>query len=207
MSPRRRRARAAVTAPPLMAAVQAPRRRFGLRWRRSLMFRVVVTTLLIGFGTVALLSAYVNSQIRDGLVDKRVDRVLQQSAQDAATAQQDIDASAAENPNDLTDLVLDLVGKLNVLGGEDRVTVLLRTPDNTSGVFIQTQAPDQSYVDIISDDMRAAVESGTTQPWQFVELPDGTPGVVVGESLTSGRPARGSSTSSTRSRTSSRRSR
>ena len=51
-----------------MAAVQAPRRRFGLRWRRSLMFRVVVTTLLIGFGTVALLGAYVNSQIRDGLV-------------------------------------------------------------------------------------------------------------------------------------------
>jgi two-component system sensor histidine kinase MtrB len=147
------------------------------------MFRVVVTTLLIGFGAVALLGAYVNSQIRDGLVDTRIDRILQQSAQDAATAQQDIDASAAENPGALNTLVIDLVGKLNVLGGDDRVTVLLRSPDNTSGVPITSQAPGQAYVDLITPAMHEAVESGTTQPWQFVELPDGSPGIVVGGEL------------------------
>jgi len=166
-----------------MAAVEAPRRRFAFTWRRSLMFRVVVTTLLIGFGTVALLGAYVNSQIRDGLVDTRIDRVLQQSAQDSATAQQDIDASTAENPQDLNQLVVDVVGKLNVLGGEARATVLVRSPANTSSLPVSGSVPNQQLLDTITPEMREAVASGAPQSWQFVQLPDGTPGVIVGGPL------------------------
>lgn len=147
------------------------------------MFRVVVTTLVIGLGTVALLGAYVTSQIRDGLVETRVDRILQQSAQDVASAQADIDASPTESPAELTQLVNDIVNKFSVAGGDDRATVLLRSPSNTSEVPISTQAPGQEYIDVITDDMREAVQDGTTQPWQFVQLPDGTPGVTVGSTL------------------------
>jgi len=147
------------------------------------MFRVVVTTLVIGFGTVALLGAYVTSQIRDGLVNTRVDRILQQSAQDTATVQEDIDASPAESPGQLAKLVSDIVDKLNVLGGEDRATVLLQSPDNSSNLPIANLAPNQALVKVITPDMRDSVEEGVVQSWQFVELPDGTPGATVGSKL------------------------
>ena len=165
------------------AVAAAPPRRLAGRWRRSLLFRVVATTLVIGFGTVALLGAYVTTQIRDGLVDKRVDSVLGQAAQDADTAQTDVDASPAEIGNDLQSLVNDLLAKLRVLGGGNREVVLLPSPSNTSGVPLTTNVANQELVDVISPEMRAAVENGTTQPWQFVKLPDGSPGVVVGAPL------------------------
>jgi two-component system sensor histidine kinase MtrB len=144
---------------------------------------VVATTLVIGFGAVALLGAYVTTQIRDGLVDTRVDRILGQSAQDADTAQADIDASPAENPGELQDLVNALVDKLRVLGGGDREVVLIRSPSNTSDVPITTNVSNLDLVGVLSKDMRSAIADGTEQPWQFVELPDGAPAVVVGAPL------------------------
>jgi len=165
------------------AAAAAPPRRLAGRWRRSLLFRVVATTLVIGFGTVALLGAYVTTQIRDGLVDKRVDSVLGQAAQDAATAQTDVDASPAEIGNDLQSLVIDVLAKQRVLGGGNREVVLLPSPNNKSGVLLTTNVANQQLVDVISPEMQEAVENGTTQPWQFVQLPDGSPGVVVGAPL------------------------
>jgi len=165
------------------AVATAPPRRLAGRWRRSLLFRVVATTLVIGFGTVALLGAYVTTQIRDGLVDKRVDSVLGQTAQDADTAQTDIDASPAENADELQSLVNDLLAKLRVLGGGNREVVMLPSPINTSGVPLLTNVANLALVDVVTPEMRKAVEDGTTQPWQFVQLPDGSPGVVVGAPL------------------------
>jgi len=164
------------------AAAAAPQR-LAWRWRRSLLFRVVATTLVIGFGAVALLGAYVTTQIRDGLVDTRVDRILGQSAQDADTAQADIDASPAENPGELQDLVNALVDKLRLLGGGDREVVLIRSPSNTSDVPIITNVSNLALVEVLTPDMREAIADGTKQPWQFVKLPDGSPAVVVGASL------------------------
>lgn len=164
------------------AAAAAPSRRLAGQWRRSLLFRVGATTLLIGLGTVALLGAYVNTQIRDGLVETRVDRILQQSAQDASTAQDDINASPAENLNDLQQLTDDVTDKLRVLGGDDRKLVLLQSPSNNTGVPITTGG-NPELVGIISDDMLESVASGTPQSWQFVQMPDGTPAVVVASTL------------------------
>ncbi len=164
-------------------AAATPSKRFAWRWRRSLLFRVVVTTLVIGLGTVALLGAYVNTEIRDGLVDARVDRALQQSANDVATAQKDIDASTAENPGDLQTLVRDVATKLGVLGGDSRRVVILQSPGNTSPLPVTAGAFNPSLVSVVTDDMRTAVEEGLTQPYQFVELPAGEPGLVVGSPI------------------------
>ena len=164
-------------------AAATPSKRFAWRWRRSLLFRVVVTTLVIGLGTVALLSAYVNTEIRDGLVDARVDRALQQSANDVATAQKDIDASTAENPGDLQTLVRDVATKLGVLGGDARRVVILQSPSNTSPLPVTAGAFNPSLVAVVTDEMRQAVADGVTQPYQFVELPGGEPGLVVGSPI------------------------
>ena len=107
-------------------------------------------------GTVALLSAYVNTEIRDGLVDARVDRALQQSANDVATAQKDIDASTAENPGDLQTLVRDVATKLGVLGGDARRVVILQSPSNTSPLPVTAGAFNPSLVAVVTDEMRQA---------------------------------------------------
>ena len=164
-------------------AAAVPTQRLAGRWRRSLRFRVVASTLVIGLGTVALLGAYVTTQIRDGLVDTRVDRILSQSAQDVDTARTDVEASPAENTNDLQQLVNDLFVKLQGQGGGDRGVVFLQSPANTSGVPIAPPSTTLAIRDAVSAAMRDSVEGGVAQSWQFVALPDGTPGVVVGTSL------------------------
>ncbi|GIG55401.1 two-component sensor histidine kinase [Demequina activiva] len=166
------------------AAVVAPLRTAVRRWTRSMSLRVVVSTLVVGIGTVVLLGAYVTTDIRDGLVDDRVETVLAESARDAATAQERADTSTAANPADLQQFVYDLQLELRALGGQSRGLVMLRSPDNTSAVPLTIGESTTDLRFVVSAAMREAVEEGVTQPWQFVSLP-GTddPGVVVGSPL------------------------
>ncbi len=146
--------------------------------------RVVVSTLVVGIGTVALLGAYVSTAVRDGLVDERVESVLAESARDAATAQERADTTTAANPADLQRFVYDLITELSGLGGESRGLVMVRSPDNTSTVPLTVGESTTGLRTVITTDMREAVRDGVPQPWQFVELPtSGDPGVVVGSQL------------------------
>ena len=161
---------------PLQAALQ--------RWTRSMSLRVVVSTLVVGIGTVMLLGAYVTTDIRDGLVEERVDRVLAESARDATIAQAAADATTASNPDDLQLFVDDLQRELRSLGGESRGLVVLRSPDNTSPVPLIIGESTEGLRAIVSTDMRDAVSDGVPQPWQHVGFADtGDPGVVVGSPL------------------------
>lgn len=146
------------------------------------MLRLVVTTLVVGLGAVAVLGAYLTSEIRDGLVETRVDRILVEGARDSAAAQAQMNASTAETPGELQTLVYDTTDALQVLGGDSRGLVLLPGPNNTSNLVLSTLT--STPASVVSPQMRAAVEEGSAQPWQFVELTaTGVPGVVVGSSL------------------------
>jgi two-component system sensor histidine kinase MtrB len=147
-----------------------------------MMLRLVVTTLVVGLGAVALIGAYLTTEIRDGLVETRVERILAESARDAAAAQAQMNASTAETPGELQQLVYDTVDALQVLGGESRRLVLLPDPSNTSNIVLSTLISTPPAA--VSLEMRAAVEAGSAQPWQFVALSlADVPGVVVGSSL------------------------
>ncbi|WP_062302756.1 MtrAB system histidine kinase MtrB [Demequina subtropica] len=160
-------------------------RRVWRRFRGSLLLRVVASTTVVGLGAVIVIGAMVSTQIRDGLVETRVDRILDESARDAASAQEQVDTSTAETPGDLQQLAIDLVDGLGALGGSSRGLVLLRDPSNSSGVLLSTPVTDASLVDVISPEMREAVQSGQAQSWQHIALPDtGDPGVVVGVPFT-----------------------
>ncbi|WP_062463506.1 MtrAB system histidine kinase MtrB [Demequina soli] len=160
-------------------------RRVWRRFRGSILLRVVATTTVLGLGALLLIGYVISTQIRDGLVETRVDRILSESARDAAGAQENVDASTAESPGDLQQLVNDLVDGLGTVGGSSRGIVLLRDPSNSSGVLLTTPVTDPELVSIITPEMRAAVEGGAAQSWQYVAMPDtGDPGVVVGVPVT-----------------------
>jgi len=164
----------------LLAPVQTMWR----RWTRSMLLRVITSTLVVGLAAVAVLGAYVTTQIRDGLVERRVERILVESARDVDSTQQTFDASTAETPGELQQLVIDQVAALSKLGGESRDLLLVRAPGNDSDVFL-TPSGERELLSIITPDLRAAVATGESQYWQPAAEPDGGgPAVVVGASLT-----------------------
>jgi len=147
-----------------------------------MLLRLVVTTLVVGVSAVVFLGLYLTSEIRDGLVDTRVDRILAESARDSAAAQAQMNASTAETPGELQQLVYDTLDALQVLGGESRGLVLLPDPDNSSNAVLNTGT--SSPASAVSPAMRAAVQEGSAQPWQFATISQtDEPGVVVGSLL------------------------
>lgn len=164
-------------------ALTAPIRRAWRWWTRSLSLRVVSSTLVVGLSAVAFLGAYVTAEIRDGLVDKRVERILAESARDVASAQARVEVSTAETHGDLQQLVNDVLESLGLVGGDSRGMVLLPDPSNDSDVPILTGTSDQALLSIISADLRGAVEPQGGQFWQAGELPSGAPAVIVGAPL------------------------
>ena len=162
----------------------APLRSVWLRWSHSMMLRVITSTLVVGLAAVALLGALVTTQIRDGLVERRVERILAESALDLQSTQQVIEASTAETPGELQQLVTDQMEALSQSGGESRRLVLLKARGNDSDVFL-TPFGDSSLVPVISTELRDSIEPDGGQFWQFVSLPDdGDPAAVVGAPLT-----------------------
>lgn len=161
----------------------APVRSMWLRWTRSMLLRVVTSTLVVGLVAVAALGAYVTTQIRDGLVDKRVEGILSESASDVAGTQATIEASTAETPGDLQQLINDQLAALQ-LGGKGRDWVLLRAPGNASDIFLTLKGSDPPLRQVISPELRASIVPGGSQYWQFVAKPgSGDPAVVVGAPL------------------------
>jgi len=161
----------------------APVQNLWRRWTRSMLVRVITSTLVVGLAAVAILGASTTTQIRDGLVEKRVERILEESARDVESTQQTFDASTAETPGELQQLVNDQVGALSKLGGESRDLVLVRAPANDSDVFL-TPSGKQELLSIITPDLRGAVATEASQYWQFAAEPDGGgPAVVVGAPL------------------------
>lgn len=162
----------------------APVQNLWRRWTRSMLLRVITSTLVVGLAAVAVLGAYVTTQIRDGLVEKRVERILVESARDIDSTQQVFDASTAETPGELQQLVFDQGEALSKLGGESRSEVLLRAPTNDSDVFL-TPFGEQRLLPLITPALREAVTEESSQYWQPAELPSGGgPAVVVGAPLT-----------------------
>ncbi len=166
--------------------VRAPVRNLWVRWTRSMLLRVVTSTLVVGLVAVAGLGAYVTTEIRDGLVDKRVEGILSQSASDVASTQATIEASTADTPGDLQGLMNDQLASVQ-LGAVDRGLVLLQAPGNTSPVFLTpfgSKQPGPPLDTVISRSLRESIVPDGSQFWQFVAMPGtGMPAVAVGAPL------------------------
>ncbi len=172
-----------LTSRAIVMMLRAPVRTLWRRWTRSMLLRVVTSTLVVGLVAVAALGAYVTTQIRDGLVDKRVEKILSESARDVADTQATFDASTAETPGDLQQLVNDKLKALQ-LGAEGRDLVMVRARGNGSDFALTPSVSDPALLPVISPDLRSSIVSGGSVYWKFAADPrTGVPVVVLGAPL------------------------
>ncbi len=190
-----------MTRPSLRALVLRSRTRRLVRrglasFRSSLQVRVISSTLALGLLAVLVLGGYLSGQIRNGLLEQRMDEILQESSRVARQAQATMDASTAQTGVEVQELFRAVLSGVQASGPGSREVFLLQPEGSTQPVLVNDLATDGSLRPLISTPLRAATLAGDgTQHWQSVGIPKGdarvavsegeaVPGVVVGSAVT-----------------------
>ncbi|WP_277452325.1 MtrAB system histidine kinase MtrB [Janibacter sp. DB-40] len=190
-------------APPRNHAVaRAVRAAVGL-WRRSLRFRVVTSTLILGLVVVSIISLTMYRSIADGLVDDRVDFAEAQSHQLADRAQSYFNNTDVE-PGELDVSTSDFVSRTLAppSGDDSRYVILTPSTENESSTISTVAYPQGVGLDQVPAALRQAVAAdparqqtmtielersdvdGSTEPITGVPIDtDSVPAVVVGSQI------------------------
>lgn len=156
-------------------------RLIGRPFRRSVQLRLLATAIGISVISLALLTVYLSVAMRDGLVDRRVEEILSESARSLSQTQTTVNSSTASSSSGVQQTLNDLLPALQSGGTSGREVFLLRSATNTSSVRVLDLSTAPDAEGIISDALRQAVaQEPQQQHWQSVRLESGEPGVVVG---------------------------
>src|SRR6185312_1932337 len=148
------------------------------RWRTSLQFRTVVTTLLIAAIAVVGVGGYLAGQISNGLFTERLVQAQQESARGATQVQDEFsNASLSDQPR-VSTYVRDTLQLLTVGGADDnRKYLMVLIPGQYSKLNVSSVGSVGVTTAIIPDDLRAEVQADPdSQYWQSIALPTGTSG-------------------------------
>ncbi|MFF1382685.1 MtrAB system histidine kinase MtrB [Arthrobacter sp. NPDC058288] len=161
------------------------------RWRRSLQFRTVLTTLLLSIGSFAVVGAYLSNQIANNLFQERLTQAESETLYNVKQVQDTFDGAQVTDQSSVITLVYDT---LNAVEGRGNVIqrryVFEAMPEQTKprNRWVESRASDQLTVSVIPPALRKAVqESGKDQFWASTEFPVGTedrPGIAVGNKVT-----------------------
>lgn len=165
------------------------RRGWSKRWRTSLQFRTVVTTLLIASVAVVGVGGYLAGQISNGLFKERLVQAQHESARGATQVQESFsNASVSDQPR-VSTYVRDTLKLLEVGGADDnRKYLMLIIPGQNSRLAVSSSDSGGVTSTIIPDELREAVQGDEDgQFWQSIALPTGSegvhPAVVVGSQV------------------------
>ncbi|WP_425860620.1 MtrAB system histidine kinase MtrB [Arthrobacter sp. TWP1-1] len=165
------------------------RRGWSKRWRTSLQFRTVVTTLLIASVAVVGVGGYLAGQISNGLFKERLIQAQHESARGATQVQESFsNASVSDQPR-VSTYVRDTLKLLEVGGADDnRKYLMLIIPGQNSRLAVSSSDSGGVTSTIIPDELRKAVQGDADgQFWQSIALPTGSegvhPAVVVGSQV------------------------
>lgn len=165
------------------------RHAFSRRWRTSLQFRTVVTTLLIASVAVVGVGGYLAGQISNGLFNERLAQAQQESARGATQVQDSFsNASLSDQPRVAT-YVGDTLRLLELGGADDsRKYLMVKIPGQNSRLAVSSSDSGGVTTAIIPDELRKAVQADPdSQFWQSISLPTGesgfNPAVVVGSQV------------------------
>jgi two-component system, OmpR family, sensor histidine kinase MtrB len=170
-------------------------RRIAATWRRSILFRVVATTLVLSIAVVALLGQLVVARVRDGLLTAKVESALAQSNAGFRAAQARLDTAAETEPANVGQLLTELVTHLRSQAGTTNAYDIVVLPssdggDRAAATGRGSRATGRVELDSIPADLRAAVARDPSTVWyRYVPLRyddrSGTvPGVAFGAQMT-----------------------
>jgi two-component system sensor histidine kinase MtrB len=160
------------------------------RWRRSLQFRTVLTTLLLSITSFAVVGAYLSNQIANNLFQERLTQAESETLYNVKQVQETFDGAQVTDQSSVITLVYDT---LNAVEGRGNVIqrryVFEAMPEQTKprNRWVESRASDQLTISVIPPELRKAVqESGKDQFWASISFPVGTedrPGIAVGNKV------------------------
>lgn len=161
------------------------------RWRRSLQFRTVLTTLLLAVTSFAVVGAYLSNQIANNLFQERLTQAESETRYNVKQVQDTFDGAQVTDQSSVITLVYDTLNAVEGRGSViQRRYVFEAMPQQTKprNRWVESRASDQLTVSVIPPDLRKAVqESGKDQYWASTVIPVGTedrPGIAVGNKVT-----------------------
>lgn len=161
------------------------------RWRRSLQFRTVLTTLLLAIGSFAVVGAYLSNQIANNLFQERLAQAESETRYNVKQVQDTFDGAQVTDQSSVITLVYDTLNAVEGRGSViQRRYVFEAMPEQTKprNRWVESRASDQLTIAVIPPDLRKAVQqSGKDQFWASTEFPVGTedrPGIAVGNKVT-----------------------
>ena len=173
--------RAAVTARRARRAVFAPARML----RRSLRVRTVAITLVLATIAIVAVGTVVSYTIGQGLFQNRREQVLAESAR-ATSAAQKITVGYADDPTSLTNARFAAIDSVQTAARP--YGLYWKRSDTTSGgAQINDLEQPENVKNLVSAQLRRALEKDGLQHWQSVAIPVGRgesrPGIVVADTI------------------------
>jgi two-component system sensor histidine kinase MtrB len=161
------------------------------RWRRSLEFRTVLTTLLLAVTSFAIVGAYLSNQIANNLFQERLVQAESESRYNVKQVQDTFDGAQVTDQSSVITLVYDTLTAVEGRGSViQRRYVFEAKPEQTKprNRWVESRASDQLTVRVIPPELRKAVqEGGKQQFWASTQFPVGNedrPGIAVGNMVT-----------------------
>ncbi|SMC52313.1 MtrAB system histidine kinase MtrB [Janibacter indicus] len=135
-------------------------------WRRSLRFRVVTSTLILGLVVVSIISLTMYRSIADGLIDDRINRAQAESRDLTNDAQARFNsytgAAAAGELSVFANTVVNSTLKAPA-GDDSRYVVFTRSLNNTTDVRIPSEESDDVSLEAVPSSLRQSVSADPTR--------------------------------------------
>ncbi len=158
-------------------------------WRSSLQVRVITSTLVVGTLALLVLGAYLSDRIRDGLFERRVTQLLEESARSTRGAQTSLSTGTVPTAAEVQQQFYVLVSALKLGGSGEPDVFLRRSPADAPPLLVNDVSTRPELNFLLSPLLREAVLADDAQRWMSVAIPvdDGErvePGVLVGSIVT-----------------------
>lgn len=142
-------------------------------WRRSLQFRVVTTTVVLGFVVVSLLGSYLYNEIATGLQDDRIDTSEREARALTATAQKQWENTLKTTAPELNIVASDIMESRLAPPGSGsaptRFVIMLRGVKNTNPLVLNSFASSNDIsLSSISQEIRQKVAADPTHQQTMV---------------------------------------
>lgn len=159
------------------------------RWRRSLAFRVVATTLLAGTVIVGFSMVFLLTRVTNGLVEANTGQSVAEANVGLAAARQVVEQAAENAPVVPSEALADsiMTALLEASGGSTEYEVLLLDGSGSAQPALPERGTNLIAVSSVPAQLRSRVRLDGQEAWTFSTLQfldDRTePGVVVGAPL------------------------